>query len=138
MQIVPYLNFPGTCAEAMASYAAVLGGTIEGMITFGDMPDAGEMPEAMKGMVAHVCLAIGDQRLMASDAPPHMYEQPRGTSVSIHVDSPAEAERICAALSAGGAFSMELQETFWALRFAMFTDRFGTPWMINCSRPGPA
>jgi PhnB protein len=30
---------------------------------------------------------------------------------------------------------MPLQETFWAARFAMFRDRFGTPWMINCEKP---
>jgi PhnB protein len=30
---------------------------------------------------------------------------------------------------------MALQETFWAHRFAMFQDRFGTPWMINASKP---
>jgi PhnB protein len=29
---------------------------------------------------------------------------------------------------------MELQETFWAQRFAMFVDKFGTPWMINCEK----
>jgi PhnB protein len=28
---------------------------------------------------------------------------------------------------------MELQQTFWATRFAMLTDRFGVPWMINCA-----
>lgn len=134
MQIVPYLSFPGTCAEAMAFYASVLGGEIEGSLTYGAMPEAGTMPEEMKGMMAHVCVKFGDQRIMASDTPGDMYDSPRGTSVSIHVETPEEAERICTALSTGGAFSMELQETFWALRFAMFTDRFGTPWMINCSR----
>jgi PhnB protein len=24
------------------------------------------------------------------------------------------------------------QQTFWAAYFGMLTDRFGTPWMINC------
>jgi PhnB protein len=33
---------------------------------------------------------------------------------------------------------MPLQETFWALRFAMLSDKFGTPWMINCEKPMPA
>jgi len=27
---------------------------------------------------------------------------------------------------------MSVQETFWAARFGIVTDRFGTPWMINC------
>ena len=26
---------------------------------------------------------------------------------------------------------MAPMETFWAERFAMFTDRYGTPWMLN-------
>jgi PhnB protein len=26
---------------------------------------------------------------------------------------------------------MEPAEVFWAERFAMFTDRFGTPWMLD-------
>ena len=55
-------------------------------------------------------------------------------SVSLHVDEEAEAERVFAALSEGGEVTMPLAETFWARRFGMFTDRYGTPWMINCSR----
>ena len=34
-------------------------------------------------------------------------------------------------LSVGGSVQMALQATFWAERFAMLTDRFGVPWMIN-------
>ena len=26
-------------------------------------------------------------------------------------------------------------KTFWAERFGMLVDRFGTPWMINCDLP---
>jgi PhnB protein len=29
---------------------------------------------------------------------------------------------------------MPIQETFWAQRFGMLVDRFGTPWMINCEK----
>ena len=38
------------------------------------------------------------------------------------------------ALSAGGDVQMPLQETFWATRWAAFTDRYGKPWMVNCMR----
>jgi PhnB protein len=27
---------------------------------------------------------------------------------------------------------MPFGETFWAARFGMVTDKFGTPWLINC------
>ena len=39
------------------------------------------------------------------------------------------------ALVEGGTVRMPLQETFWAEKFGMLTDRFGTPWMINCEKP---
>jgi PhnB protein len=31
---------------------------------------------------------------------------------------------------------MPIEETFWAARFGMVVDRFGTPWMINCGKAG--
>jgi uncharacterized glyoxalase superfamily protein PhnB len=48
---------------------------------------------------------------------------------------PAEAERLFNALAKGGSVRMALEETFWAHKFGMLTDRFGTPWMINCEKP---
>ena len=33
-----------------------------------------------------------------------------------------------------GTVTMPIQETFWATRFGMLTDQFGTPWMINCEK----
>jgi uncharacterized glyoxalase superfamily protein PhnB len=34
MNLNPYLNFPGTCEEAMTFYAKVLNGNIEAMMRF--------------------------------------------------------------------------------------------------------
>jgi uncharacterized glyoxalase superfamily protein PhnB len=42
-----------------------------------------------------------------------------------------DAERIFKELADGGTVRMPLQETFWAKRFGMLIDRFGTPWMVN-------
>ena len=33
----------------------------------------------------------------------------------------------------GGTVTVPLQQTFWARAFAMITDRFGVPWIINAS-----
>ena len=30
---------------------------------------------------------------------------------------------------------MPMQETFWAERFGMLTDKFGINWMFNCDKP---
>jgi PhnB protein len=72
--------------------------------------------------------------LMASDAPPTHSESMQGFKVNIGVDDPKEAERIFQALSEGGTVQMPIQETFWAVRFGMLVDRFGTPWMVNCEK----
>ena len=137
MQLQPYLNFNGDCAEAFRFYERTLGGKIQMMMTFGEMPDGGGNDPAWKDLVMHVSMTVGDAVLMGSDAPPEMFRPMQGMSVSIAVDDVAEAERIYDALADGAReIPMPIQETFWAQRFAMLTDRFGTPWMINCSKAG--
>ena len=54
--------------------------------------------------------------------------------MSIQATTPEQAEVYYKALSEGGAVTMPLQETFWAKRFGMCTDRFGIPWMVNCQK----
>jgi PhnB protein len=78
---------------------------------------------------------VGDKALMGGDSPPDRYEQPKGFSVSLGFDNPAEAERVFKALSQNGTVKMPIQETFWALRFGMLVDQFGIPWMVNCDKP---
>lgn len=52
------------------------------------------------------------------------------------MDKPAEAERIFKELSQGGSVEMKMEETFFAHRFGMATDRFGIPWMVICEKTG--
>jgi len=42
----------------------------------------------------------------------------------------AEAERVYALLAEGGQIFMKMEQTFFAERFAMLRDRFGTSWML--------
>ncbi|ODR99503.1 hypothetical protein AUC68_04025 [Methyloceanibacter methanicus] len=135
MRLNPYLNFPGTCREAFTAYQKILGGDIVAMMTFAEMPGDYTPPPELKDMIAHARLAIGDQVLMASDAGPDHYKPMQGTSVTLNIDDPDEAERTYATLAEGGAAEMPLQETFWAFKFGTLTDRFGTRWMINCMKP---
>lgn len=136
MKITPYLTFDGDCEAAMTRYQAVLGGTIVAMLPFEGSPTCDNLPPDWKSKIMHACLVIGDQMLMASDAPPPMRQAPQGMSVSLQFDDAEEGRRIFDALAEGGTVTMPYQETFWALGFGMLTDRFGTPWMINCSREG--
>jgi PhnB protein len=136
MQLNPYLVFNGQCEAAFKFYERCLGGKIEMMMTHGDSPMAEQVPPEWRNKVMHVRLALSDKVLMGSDAPPDRYEQPKGFSVSVGVDKPAEAERIFNALAQNGTVQMPLQKTFWAERFGMLVDQFGIPWMVNCEPAG--
>ncbi len=144
MQFIPYLNFDGNCAEAMAFYAKLFDGQIAHQMTFGEMPPGENMPpipDSAKGRILHAHLQIGAQALMASDAMPSTpgsteacaggYVKPQGLWVSIAVDSAAEGQRLFDALAPGGKVAMPYAATFWSPGFGMVTDRFGTPWMLN-------
>lgn len=132
MQLNPYLNFNGQCEEAFKTYEKCLNGKIEFIMTHEQSPMADKIPQEWKKKIMHATLRFGGQVIMGADAPPQYYQQPQGFSVSISLNDPAEAESIFKELSAGGSVRMPLEKTFWAERFGMFTDRFGTPWMINC------
>lgn len=132
MKIQPYLNFDGQCREAFLFYHQVLGGELATLQTHGESPMRDHTPPEWHDRILHARLIVGDEELMGSDSPPGQHAQPQGFAVSLNIDDPAAAERIFAALSAGGAVQMPLQQTFWAGRFGMCTDRFGVPWMVNC------
>jgi PhnB protein len=135
MEIHPYLNFNGTCAEAFRFYAVVLGGTIQTMQTHGESPMKDQVSPEWQAKVLHATLTVGNWTLMASDAPPEIYRPAQGLWVSISVTKKADAERIFNAFAEGGQVTMPFEATFWSSGFGMTVDRFGTPWMINCTTP---
>ncbi len=135
MQVNPYLTFNGQCETAFKFYERVLGGKIEAMMTYGSSPMADQTPPEWRNKIMHTRLTIGGELLMGSDAPPDRYEPMKGISVTLGIEKPADAERIFHALAENGTVQMPIQETFWAARFGMLVDQFGTPWMINCELP---
>lgn len=131
----PYLTFDGDCEAAFKFYAKVLGGKIEAMIPHEGTPAEKHVPSEWRKKIMHARLVVGDHVLMASDAPPNRHEAMKGFSVSLGVDNPAEADRVFRELAKKGTVRMPTQETFWAARFGMLVDQFGTPWIINCDHP---
>jgi PhnB protein len=137
MQVNPYLTFNGNCEEAFNYYQTVFGGTIEAMLPHAGTPAEEHVPAEWRKKIMHARIRFGDNVLMASDSPPQFQRPMEGFSVSINVDSTAEAERVFQALADGGVVKMPIQPTFWAERFGMLIDRFGTPWMVNHEKKPP-
>jgi len=131
-QLNAYLSFDGNCADAMRFYASVLDAKLEALITYGNSPDASQMPPGNADRVMHAYLVHKDFALMAGDS---MVGQPfegmRGIMMALTYPTASEAKRVFELLAKGGNIQMPLGETFWAEAFGMVTDRFGTPWAVN-------
>jgi PhnB protein len=137
MKLNTYLNYGGTCAEAFRYYEDHLGGKITMIMTHGQMPNPGGIDPAWKDKVLHTRIELGGTAIYGADIPSPPFEPMRSAYLSLGVDSIAEAERIYALLSEGGEIFMKMEETFFAHRFAMFRDRFGTSWMLLNEKPMP-
>ena len=130
MQLYTYLNYGGNCRQAFEFYAKHLDAKITQLMTHGEMPSPSNVPPERRNDVLHARLEIGGTTLLAADVPPERFQPMRSAYLSLSLDSNEEAERIYALLSDGGQIFMKMEETFFAHRFAMLRDRFGTSWML--------
>jgi len=135
-----YLTFNGNCEEAFNFYKSVFGGEFPYVGRFSEMPpspDGQAMPAEEANRIMHVSLPIGNgsTMLMGSDTGGEWsssYKEGNNFSISLNADSNEEADRLFAALSAGGQATMPMANTFWGSYFGMLVDKFGINWMVSC------
>lgn len=102
---------------------------------YGDSPMAGKGPD---DKIMHCSIRIGDSVIMACD---NVFEDQNPTTVgnnitlAIGTNDIAQADAAFEQLSEDATIVMPMQETFWAQRFGMLTDKFGINWMFNCDKP---
>ena len=138
--LTPYLSFNGNTREVFAFYEKALGGKIQTMMRFADMPRS-DMPSEGCGdgamppgdSIMHACLALpGGAMLFAGDQPPGMpYEGVKGVMLTVQYDTVAQAQEAFKKLAEGGKVTMPMMPSFWAKTFGMVTDRFGVSWAVN-------
>ena len=133
MLIQPYLFFDGRCEEAVEFYRTTLGAEVTMLMRFRDSPEPhqpGMVPPGAEDKVMHMSFRVGESTVLASDG--RCLGQPnfQGFALTISVQDDAEAERVFAALAAGGQVQMPLAKTFFSSRFGMVADRFGVAWMV--------
>jgi PhnB protein len=116
MKLHTYLNYGGNCAQAFRFYEKHLGGKITMMMTHGEQPNAKDVPPNHKDAILYARMGIGETDLMGSDVPSERFQPMRSVYLSL---------------------SVSMQETFFAHRFAMLRDKFGTSWMILNERTPP-
>jgi PhnB protein len=135
MQLHTYLNYGGNCEEAFKFYEKHLGGKITMLMRHGEQPGS-QTPPGWAGKVLHARMDLGGTELLGADIP--SFQPIRSAYLSLTLDSDQEADRVFGFLSDGGEVFMKMQETFFASRFAMLRDKFGTSWMLLHPKPGSA
>ena len=132
--IKPYLTFGVNCEEAIKFYTEKLGGEILFVQRYGESPMK-EMGPA--DAIMHATIRIGDSVIMASDNCSKEHPTHVGNNISLAMGSRdvSQAEAMFANMSEGASVIMPMQETYWAERFGMLTDKFGINWMFNVDKP---
>lgn len=132
MKLEIYLNYPGNCKQAFEFYQQHLGGKITMIMTHRENPETSNVPDDWKDAVLNASMEIGGTVVMGADIP-HA-EPMRSAYLTLRLNSAEEAENIYKILSTGGQIFMKMEETFFAKRFAMLRDKFGTSWMLLCDQ----
>ena len=134
MSCHPNLSFDGRCEAALRLYEDCFHGKTVFQMTYENAPADSDAPPDWGNKIFHATFEAGDMKFSGGDQPPGRYQKPQGFAMQYNLSDPAEAERIFGLLAANGTVQMPLQETFWAARFAVVTDEFGIPWVINCEK----
>ena len=127
MRLDAYVNYAGTCEAAFRFYEQQLGGKITVLMTHDQQPNP-QVLENWKKKILHARLEVGDAVLLGADIPGA--EPMRSAYVTLTADDAQEAERLYKLLADQGQVFMKMEKTFFASRFAMLRDRFGTSWML--------
>jgi PhnB protein len=135
VQLHTYLNYGGNCEQAFKFYEQHLGGRITMLMRHGEQPGAQNVPPEWANAVLHARMNLGETELLGADIPPDRFQPIRSAYLSLTLGSDQEADRLFALLAEGGQIFMPMQETFFASRFAMLRDRFGTSWMLLHPKP---
>jgi PhnB protein len=138
MQTQVYLFFDGRTEEALGFYKKALGAEVGMLMRFKDAPgpqDPNCPPPKNPNGVMHSSFKLGDQQVMASDGDSGGKPEFKGFSLTLAVDTEAQAEKLFAALSEGGQVRQPLIQTFFAPKFGIVQDKFGVGWMVLVNRP---
>ena len=133
MQVQPYLFFNGRADEALEFYKKAIGAEVQMLMRWKDSPDKSMCTAENADQIMHAQFQIGETTIMTSDGRGGGKPSFEGFALTIAAKDEAEADKMFAALSAGGQVTMPMGKTFFSPRFGMLADKFGVQWMINIS-----
>ncbi|MCH5269592.1 MAG: VOC family protein [Lachnospiraceae bacterium] len=133
MQIVPTLNFGGTCREAIQMYQRAFDGEITWLITYQDANDPAYMPllnEEQKEYIYHAELMLGNQRIIMSDHVDIEFQTCYSNFLTIMYDTKEEVQRAYEIMKEGSKTIYPMEATPYSSCRVVFVDKFGIRWGI--------
>lgn len=134
MKLLPYINFNGNCAKAIAFYEKVFNAKAEGTCFYKDMAQFDpkmEIPQGKEKWIMHSGMKIADgveiQLADCADMGPNV-----GTNICLQLTC-EKAEEVTStynALKAGGKVLCKLMKTFYAPLYGEVVDKFGIRWSV--------
>ncbi|MBN1205427.1 MAG: VOC family protein [Myxococcaceae bacterium] len=126
-KVRPFLMFEGRAEEAMNFYVSLIPGSeIVDIVRYGPGGPGAE------GSVMKAVFSVGGQTVMCIDsAVKHDFTFTPAFSFFVDCDSEAELDRLCGALSAGGATLMPPGNYGFSRKFTWVNDRYGVSWQLN-------
>ncbi|MHC5905152.1 VOC family protein [Streptomyces sp. S6] len=131
MQVLPHVDFFGTCEEAIDFYRAALGAKVETLSRYSDLAAEHAVPDDLGHKVHFATLRIGEGLLTCGDVMLEPIDH-GGHSILLVVDDAEEAQRLSDALSSGdGTVHFELRDTAGGDQAAGVVDKFGIRWYFH-------
>jgi PhnB protein len=134
--INPYINFNGNAEEAFTLYKSVFGGEFSKVMRFKELASVGiPVADSEANKIMLIELPVGPTVLRANDIPESMgrvSENENRSKIAVVAESREEADKIFAGLSEGGAVEMPMSDSPWGTYFAMFRDKYGIEWTVEC------
>jgi PhnB protein len=128
--------FNGEAEEAAAFYANLLGGKIENLYRYDEMPPAPDyppVPEDAKQRIMHCCIIFPGGSMSLADTLP---SDPRsfrngGYMLTLSCNSIAQVEEAYGKLACGAKkINCPLGEAFYAKRYGEVVDKYGVLWAV--------
>lgn len=133
MQIIPTLNFGGTCREAIKMYEKAFEGKITCLISYRKANDPAYMPllnEEQKDYIYHAELVIGNQRIIMSDHVDIEFSVCYSNFFTIMYDTKEEVKRAYEIMKEGSKTIYKMEATPYSSCRVAFVDKFGIRWGI--------
>lgn len=131
MNMVPTLNFGGSCRDAIQTYEKAFQGKISCLITYGEAQDPAYLPllkEDQMDYIYHSELVLGDQRIIMSDHVDIEFQTCYSSFLTLMYETKEEVQRAYEVLKEGSKTIYPMEATPYSACRVVFVDRFGIRW----------